>query len=140
RARVYIDLINFDPGVVGLINLAWVEWFIGNLNGAAEYAIRARRLARDLGHPLSLAYALSMSAAVSQCFEDIDATFEFSVETIELATRNAFAYWLAWATILQGWAMARKGQPGTGLETMLRGLRAYEATGAQLFKPHALTL
>jgi predicted ATPase/class 3 adenylate cyclase len=140
RARVYIDLINFDPGVVGLINLAWVEWFIGDLDRATECGLRARRLARELGHPLSLAYALSMSAAVSQSFEDVEATFEFASETIELATKNAFAYWLAWATILQGWAIARKEQPGTGLETMLKGLRAYEATGAQFFKPHALTL
>jgi class 3 adenylate cyclase/tetratricopeptide (TPR) repeat protein len=140
RARVYIDLINFDPGVVGLINLAWVEWFIGNLDSAAEYGVRARRLARELGHPLSLAYALAMSAAVCQGFEDIGATFEFASETIELATGNAFAYWLAWATMLQGWAIARKGQPETGLETMLKGLRAYEETGAQFFRPHALTL
>ncbi len=140
RARVYIDLINADPGVVGLINLAWVEWFIGDLDRATECAVRARRSARELGHPLSLAYALSMSAAVSQGFEDIDATFEFAVETIELATKNAFAYWLAWATILQGWAIALKGEPGAGLETMLKGLRAYEETGAQFFKPHALTL
>jgi tetratricopeptide (TPR) repeat protein len=140
RARVHIDLINADPGVVGLINLAWVEWFIGEPDRATEYAIRARRLARELGHPLSLAYALAMSAVVCQCFEDIDATFEFASETVELATRNAFAYWLAWATILRGWAIARKGQPEAGLETMLKGLRAYEETGAQIFKPHALTL
>jgi len=140
RARAYIDLINADPGVVGLINLAWVEWFIGDLERAAECAVRARRSARELGHPLSLAYTLSMSAAVSQGFEDTDATLEFARETIELASKNAFAYWLAWATILQGWAIARKGQPGLGLETMLKGLRAYEDTGAQVFKPHALTL
>ncbi len=65
-----------------------------------------------------------MSAAVSQGFEDTDATLEFARETIELASKNAFAYWLAWATILP----------------MLKGLRAYEDTGAQVFKPHALTL
>jgi predicted ATPase/class 3 adenylate cyclase len=140
RARVHIDLINADPGVLGLINLAWIEWFIGNLEDATEYGVRARRLARELGHPLSLAYALSLSAAVSQGFEDIDATFEFAVEAIGLATRNALAYWLAWATILQGWAIAQKGQHGMGLEAMLKGLRAYEETGAQFFKPHALTL
>jgi class 3 adenylate cyclase/tetratricopeptide (TPR) repeat protein/ABC-type transport system involved in cytochrome c biogenesis ATPase subunit len=140
RVRLYVDLINSDPGVIGLINLAWVEGFIGDLDRSAEYAVRARRLARELGHPPSLAYALAMSAVVCQCFEDVDATFEFAAETIELATKNALAYWLAWATILKGWAIARKGQPGTGLETMLKGLRAYEETGAQIFKPHALTL
>jgi class 3 adenylate cyclase/tetratricopeptide (TPR) repeat protein len=140
RARLYVDLINTDPAVMGLINLAWVEWFIGDLERSVEYGVRARRLARDLGHPPSLAYALSVSAAVSQGFEDVDATFEFASETIDLATRNAFAYWLAWATILQGWAIARKGQHGTGLETMLKGLRAYEETGAQFLKPQALTL
>jgi class 3 adenylate cyclase/tetratricopeptide (TPR) repeat protein len=140
RARLYVDFINTYPGVIGLINLAWVEWFIGDFDRSAEYAVRARRLARELGHPPSLAYALAMSAVVCQSFEDVDATFEFASETIELATKNALAYWLAWATILRGWAIARKGQPGTGLETMLKGLRAYEETGAQIFKPHALTL
>ena len=140
RARVYIDLINFEPGVVGLVNFAWVEWFIGNLDSAADCGLRARQLARELGHPLSLAYALAMSAALCQGFENIDATFEFASETIELAARNAFAYWLAWATMLQGWAIARKGQAGSGLDTMLKGLQAYEETGAQFFKPHVLTL
>jgi class 3 adenylate cyclase/tetratricopeptide (TPR) repeat protein len=140
RTRLYVDLINSDPAVIGLVNLAWVEWFIGNLDRSAEYGVRARRLARELGHPPSLAYALAMSAAVCQCCEDIDATFEFASETMELAAKNAFAYWLAWATILKGWAITRKGQASTGLEAMLKGLRAYEGTGAQIFKPHALTL
>jgi tetratricopeptide (TPR) repeat protein len=140
RTRLYVDLINSDPAVIGLVNLAWVEWFIGNLDRSAEYGVRARRLARELGHPPSLAYALAMSAAVCQCCEDIDATFEFASETMELAAKNAFAYWLAWATILKGWAITRKGHASTGLEAMLKGLRAYEGTGAQIFKPHALTL
>jgi tetratricopeptide (TPR) repeat protein len=140
KAQTYVDIHNADPGVLGAINLAWVEWFSGAFDRAAEYSHRARHAARELGHPLSLAYALTMSAAVSQGLDDVDATYELATEAIELSARNAFAYWRAWATTLQGWAMTRKGQLEAGLETMLAGLRAYEETGAQLFKPYVLAL
>lgn len=140
KAKTYVDVHNADPGVLGSINLAWVEWFGGDVDRAREHSRRAREAARALGHPLSLAYALTMSAAVAQGLDDVEATHAFATESIALATRNAFAYWRAWATTLQGWAMTRKGQLEAGLETMVAGLRAYEETGAQLFKPYVLAL
>lgn len=140
KAKTYVDVHNADPGVLGSINLAWVEWFAGDVERARELSRRAREAARALDHPLSLAYALTMSAAVAQGLDDVEATHEFATEAIALAARNAFAYWRAWATTLQGWTMTRKGQLEAGLETMLAGLRAYEETGAQLFKPYVLAL
>ena len=140
KAKTYVDVHNADPGVLGSINLAWVEWFGGDIDRAREYSRRAREAARALDHPLSLAYALTMSAAVAQGLDDVEATHEFASEAIALSARNAFAYWRAWATTLQGWTMTRKGRLEAGLDTMLAGLRAYEETGAQLFKPYVLTL
>jgi hypothetical protein len=90
---------------------------------AREYSRRAREAARALDHPLSLAYALTMSAAVAQGLDDVEATHEFASEAIALSARNAFAYWRAWATTLQGWTMTRKGRIEAGLDTMLAGLR-----------------
>lgn len=140
KAKTYVDVHNADPGVLGSINLAWVEWFAGDVDRAREYSRRAREAAEALDHPLSLAYALTMSAAVAQGLDDVEATQEFATRAIALAGRNVFAYWRAWATTLHGWTMARKGQLEAGLETMLAGLRAYEETGAQLFKPYVLAL
>ncbi len=133
-------LDNADPAVLSLMNLSWVECLVGNVDSAVDYASRARALASELGQPINLAYAFCVSAAVYQGLEGAEATLEFASQTIELANKNAFPYWAAWATVLHGWATARRGARDDGLEEMLRGLAAYEATGARLFKPHSLTL
>lgn len=93
KAQTYVDVHNADPGVLGSINLAWVEWFSGDPDRAAAYALHSRQAARELGHPLSLAYALTMSAAVSQGLDDVDTTHELATEAIRLSAKNAFAYW-----------------------------------------------
>src|SRR5918995_2490419 len=63
---------------------------------AREYSRRAREAARALDHPLSLAYVLTMSAAVAQGLDDVEATHEFASEATALSARNAFAYWRGW--------------------------------------------
>jgi class 3 adenylate cyclase/tetratricopeptide (TPR) repeat protein len=139
-ARAYVDVHNADPRVLGLINLAWVESFSGQVGRAAEYARQSRCIARELGHPLSLAYALTMSAAVSQGLGKVEEVGEFAAEAIELSAKNAFSYWGAWATTFRGWAITHKGQLDAGMKDMIDGLKAYEDTGARLFKPYVLTL
>ena len=81
KAKTYVDVHNADPGVLGSINLAWVEWFGGDVDRAREYSRRAREAARALDHPLSLAYALTMSAAVAQGLDDVEATHEFATRS-----------------------------------------------------------
>ena len=55
-----------------------------------------------------------------------------------LCTAQGFALYLARGTILQGWAMAEQGQGAAGLAQMRQGLVAYQATGAEVFRPYYL--
>jgi class 3 adenylate cyclase/predicted ATPase len=129
-----------DPAIIGLVNLAWLEWFAGQTDRALRCSKQSIALARDLSYGLGMAYALGMSAALYQCLADCETTAALAEETIELAERHGFPYWIAWETSLLGWARAVQGQVDIGMEMLERGLTAYRATGAELFCPYMFGL
>ena len=139
-AERHIETLGTDAGVMALANLSWVSWFLGNYPEAIADSERAISHARKLGHPHSLAYALCVSAAMYQGLHRPRRTQTFSEETIGLAEKHQFAYWIAWGTILRGWALAELGRTQIGLTTLRKGLSLYRATGAELFRSHSLCL
>lgn len=140
RSRQHSIVYGAHPWIVGFANSAWVEWIVGRLGVARERSQSAIGLARELGRPLPLAYALGMSAAMHQCQGEPAITLELASETVELARDNGMPYWIAWGSVLQGWALARTGDWATGSKALEAGLDAYRETGAELFRPHCLYL
>lgn len=59
---------------------------------------------------------------------------------IALATELGGALWNAWGTIFLGWALAEQGQREEGIAHLRRGLVAFRETGAEMTRPHSLTL
>ena len=53
-----------------------------------------------------------------------------------LGTEQAFAYYLAWATIFQGWALTAQHRGEEGLDQMRQGLDALQATGGAVRLPY----
>ncbi|RWA76455.1 adenylate/guanylate cyclase domain-containing protein [Mesorhizobium sp.] len=129
-----------DAGVAGLANLAWLEWCVGNSECAVERSREAIRLAETLAHPLSLTYALCMSAAVHQGLRQPEIAEELATSTVAIATENNLLYWMSWGTILRGWAVAEQGSTDAGINILNQGIEAYAATGAELFRGYALGL
>ena len=127
-------------GVMGLANSAWVKCYLGDPAEAMGRSGEAVRRARKASHAQSLAYALCMTAAVHQSLGDAVATQWLAEQAITVARENAYSYWFAWATILQGWAIAEQGCAASGMETLRGGLAAYRSTGAELFRPYSLGL
>jgi predicted ATPase/class 3 adenylate cyclase len=140
RSAQHIATYGSDPAVIGLVNLAWLEWFAGRPDEAKRYSKRSVSLARELGFPLGLGYAVGMSAALYQCLNDPKTTTEMGTETIELAEKYGFPYWVAWERSLIGWARAMQGDTAVGVDELQAGLAAYRETGAELFCPHILGL
>jgi predicted ATPase len=59
---------------------------------------------------------------------------------ITLCGEQGFPFWLAWGTIIRGWALAEQSQGEEGIAQMRQGLAAWRATGAELQRPYYLAL
>lgn len=129
-----------DPAVVSLSIGGWAEWFLGKPKQARAKIEAAVSLATELQHPFSLAYARSLAASVYQTCRDPEAVQEHASAAIAIAEGQDFPYWVGWATVMRGWALASLGNPEQGIETLRHGLDIYESTEARLIKPYILTL
>ncbi len=127
-----------DPGVVSLSFAAWTLWLLGYPDQALERSHEALTLARELSHPFSLALALGFAAVLHQSRREVQAAQEQTEALIALSREQGFLLWLAAGTILQGWALAAQGQGEEGIAQIRRGEAAYQATGAQIWRPSFL--
>lgn len=129
-----------DPAVVGLSISGWVEWFLGDPEEARRRIDAALKLAEELQHPFSLAYARSLAASLYQTCRNPDLVAEHADAAIAVAEEHDFPYWKGWGTVMRGWSLAALGEPQKGIEMLQRGLEIYESTDARLIKPYILTL
>ena len=65
---------------------------------------------------------------------------ERAAAAMALCVEHKFAYYMAWATILQGWVLSESADREDGITQMQQGLEALQATGASVRKPYYLTL
>jgi class 3 adenylate cyclase/predicted ATPase len=129
-----------DFGVTCLDIAAWALWHLRYPDQALKRSNEALTLARELSHPYSLAQALDVAAMVHQFRQEEQATREQAEAMIALSNEQGFALWVAWGTILRGWAIAEQGQGEEGIAQMRQGLAAFRATGAEVFRPYFLAL
>ncbi len=140
RSTEHVATYGADPHAQGLVNLAWLDWCTGYAERASQRASAAVELARELGHPLSLVYAVCVSVPVHLGRGEAQAALALAKEGVEIASRHGFAYWEAWARILRGSAMVQLGDGDAGVAALRQGIEMYRATGAQLFLPYSLAL
>ncbi|MGE0826330.1 MAG: adenylate/guanylate cyclase domain-containing protein [Candidatus Binatia bacterium] len=129
-----------DPGVASRLFMACCLGLQGYPDQALERVHQAFRLARDLDHPFSLAEVLFIAAEIHQCREEGKAVQERAEALIALSIEQGFAFFVAFATIMRGWALTEEEDKETGIAGMREGLTAYRATGAEMFRPYLLAL
>jgi predicted ATPase len=129
-----------DPRSTCLAQLANTLWLLGYPDRAARASREAVSLARDLGHPHSLALALYFSAVLHQRLRDPEATRERAVALAAVAAEHGFDLWAAGAAVLRGWVATQGGDLAAGIEAMRRGLANWRATGAAVNQTYYLVL
>jgi len=129
-----------DPGVFCLCYLVRLLWFLGYPDQALHYSQRASALAREIGHPFSSTVAATFAALVTQLRREATKTLAAVEAAVPLCVEHGFTFYLSMNTILQGWALTFCGKPEEGLRQLQQGLTAWQATGAELFRPHLLAL
>ena len=94
-----------------------------------------------MSHPFSLTSALLWAAILHQCRREARAAQEQAAAATTLATEQGFTQWVAWGTILHGWALAAQGQHEGGVAEIRQGLAAAPlAVGGKTWQPYFLGL
>jgi class 3 adenylate cyclase/predicted ATPase len=139
KDRSHAFVYGQDPGVACRSSAAWPIWMLGYPEQALRSVHEALTLAQELTHPFSQAYALVHAAIVHQFRREAQVVQERAEALIKLSTDQGFPHWLAYGTILRGWARALQGEGAEGIAQMRRGLVVYRATGAELHRPYFLS-
>lgn len=94
--------------------------------------------ARELSHPISLAFALSVGCRLHFVLEDPPTVCRLAEELIALTEEQQFAFFLAMGTNYRGWALAEAGDIGAGMALLRKGIAGFRASGAAWILPFYL--
>jgi TOMM system kinase/cyclase fusion protein len=138
--RAAVFLYGEDVGVICHSFAPWTLWYLGYPDQGLARNQEAVTLAQQCAHPLSLSFALSLAAGFHQLRCEEHTAQEYAEAAIRLTTEQGFPHWRAYSAILRAWVLAHQGQAQEGVEQINQGLRAYRATGAELWRPYLLAL
>ena len=125
-----------DPGVMGLCYTAIVLWSLGYPERARINLENGLRLAHELAHPNTLAYAFYVASALSVLRRDEEEARKHAEVLMTLATKHEFPYWHTRGSVYLGWALAIQGQLSEGINTLREGIDACQKTGAEMWQPY----
>jgi predicted ATPase len=140
RTKFWAAHTSHDSGVTHRSNLAVSLWHLGYPDQALKVNQEMRQLAREIGHPFSLAYALHHTCWLHlncRLGAEIDAIAE---EEITIASQQGFALWHATGTFFKGARMFLHGEMEKALPLLLKGLDAFRSSGAELTLPFQLSI
>jgi DNA-binding SARP family transcriptional activator/predicted ATPase len=107
----------------------------GDADGAVNKSDEAVLRAREVAHPFTLAIALDYAAMLHVYRCECGLALVRAEEAAAICGKHGFAYYLAVAEILAGWAIGMQSDPSAGMRRLYRGLDALKATGAELRLP-----
>jgi serine/threonine protein kinase/predicted ATPase len=132
RTRFWAGVTGEDSGVAHRCYLSVALWHLGAVDQALRINRESVELARAIGHPFTLAFALEHRAWLhNQCRLAAEARAA-AEEEIALATDQGFAYWLASATLFKADSLVLQDQWQEALPLLLKGLQDLRATGTGL--------
>lgn len=121
-----------DVGVASYSFLAWSEWLLQQPQNALESSQNALVLAQQIAHPYSIGLAYSLGAMFHQSRQDTQQLQHYAQQALTIAQEQQFPFWLATATILQGWVKVQQGNINAGITQIREGIEAHTATGAKI--------
>ena len=140
RARSHLVLFAQDPRIICLSRLAYTLWHLGLAPEAEECAGQALRLAGQLQHPFSLAYALNFATWLAIDSGDEGRARALAERLAGLADAQHLGFMQPMGTIMRGWASVHDGRAAEGIAMIEKGLDAYRRSGQPLYMPWALGL
>jgi predicted ATPase len=117
-----------------------VLWWLGYPEQALQRSQAALTLAREMSHPPTLAAVLFFAAMHHQARRERQLAQERAEAGIALAREQGLLHWVAYDSIVRGWALAVQGQWEEGIAQIQQGLVAQHRVGAHIARPAFLSL
>ena len=124
------------PDVHGTAWAAHAHWLLGHPDESLTSCRNAIELARDIGHPYSLAVALAYGAITHHLHHDVSEVLNTVDELSDLCDRYGFAYYREWGLVLGGWCR----NDDSGIELAMRGIDNLKTDGSFVRMPYWLSL
>jgi predicted ATPase len=121
-----------DPGMSASSYNALTLWHLGYPDQAVQESLKSRSLARDVAHPLSIAFSLFVSAWVHYLRQAVATAQTQAEATIRFATEQEFPHWVALSGMIHGWSLAVQGDGATGIAQLCQSLSAMRALGGNV--------
>jgi predicted ATPase/class 3 adenylate cyclase len=129
-------LFGQDPRVIALSYLSWLLWITGKEADAIEAGEAALKYARELGHPVTLAFALSYAAFLRLFKSDYESEAGFAEELITLRDSHGIPeLWVAHGNVALAWHRGAVHDAHEAAEQMRDALEMFRDTGSRCFLP-----
>jgi len=122
--------IGHDPGVAMGVYRGWTLWLLGYGDEGLAASQAALRLAQDLKHPVSVAFALCYLGIVEVHRGEYSEARDHADQAAELSAEHRLALWASLSQIIRGWALTGLSQEREGIERLRDGVAAWMRTGA----------
>jgi class 3 adenylate cyclase/tetratricopeptide (TPR) repeat protein len=135
RTKFWTAYTGHNAGVTHRCYLALALWHLGYPDRARQVDREARDLARTIGHAFSLGHAVDFTAILShycRLGSEVQAAAE---EEVAIGAEQGFQLWHALGTLHKGAGMLLQGRREEALPLLLKGFRAFRATGAEVRVP-----
>jgi predicted ATPase len=129
-----------DPSVNSLGYLGIVLFCLGFPDQAIARSNAAIAEARELAHPPSLTFSLSIGTLPLSFAGDDAVLDKQSEQLIAVASEHGFPVFGAMGTIHRGWVRVKKGDVAEGISLLRNGISAFRATGTEMWTPHITIL
>ena len=112
--------------------LALVLWHLGRPTEAVARADEAVSMARRLGHPYGVAFALNGAAYLALCLRDGARATEALGECLAVSMDKGYRFFLLMGGFVRGWLLAQAGSAEEGFAAMARSVQAARGAGARM--------
>jgi predicted ATPase len=129
-----------QPGEQCYLYGAFALWMLGYPDQAVRRGEEALAMANELANPVNLINTLLFVAAVHVLRRDLSAARQRAEAAMEMSVEQRHPNFLAYGTILHGWAQAAQDQGEDGIAEIKQGITAYRATGMRAWLPYLLGL
>lgn len=122
--------------------LGIVYWHQGDIDRAKQVAQESLYRARQLGQPISLAFALYFNVFLAQFCRDIAGVRRLGQEGLQLCQEHRL-FWGTLCVLQLGWALADDrdaGDVAAGTAEMAHGLSGFRLAGARLTQTYYLSM